>query len=460
MNAQTRVKFLVAGDILSPGADLAMVRAHFDGPDGCVRVATDCDTLPKVSPMPPSPRALCALVLLVGCATNADSIEVTRKPKKHVTSVAHEAPEDEAPEDEAPAPKAPAPKAPAPEETGAPERPAVATRADEPARPGAAVSPAAPRADPFGDVGFKEVTEKDWTAGTVEKIARQQKIDASEVRLSPGRLRAAFVRSPMVAVPTKPGRRVPPRRHQIIVVDNQGQRVGAFRAIAAAHGDEPPKDLRFLSEDRLVYEVVAPDPVAAPPAPPTAARARAPAARKGKPTGHGAPGRARAAAKATREPPRIADKLAPPPRLFVIQPIAPGARPIRCEGFHFAFTREHDRLAFVAGAAEAGFVSVDGTQVYPRRGRTVVASAPVWSKDGRSLAFLEAPETKAARLVLLAEFDNPTGDTTWELPPTASVDGALVFWAGSGRLVVGRTATRPIFSASFEKEPPRSDSRR
>ncbi|HEX4403631.1 MAG TPA: hypothetical protein VH560_02305, partial [Polyangia bacterium] len=82
------------------------------------------------------------------------------------------------------------------------------------------------------------------------------------------------------------------------------------------------------------------------------------------------------------------------------------------------------------------------------------ASAPAWSKDGHSLAFLEARVDRPARLVLLAELDNPTGDTTWDLPPTATTDGALVFWAGSSKLVVGKTQMRPVFSASFSKETP------
>ena len=84
----------------------------------------------------------------------------------------------------------------------------------------------------------------------------------------------------------------------------------------------------------------------------------------------------------------------------------------------------------------------------------MVASAPAWSKDGRSLAFIEARATEPARLVLVAELDNPTGDTTWELPPAANTDGALVFWAGSEKLVVGKTQMRPVFSASFTKERP------
>jgi len=138
--------------------------------------------------------------------------------------------------------------------------------------------------------------------------------------------------------------------------------------------------------------------------------------------------------------------------LFVIQPLAPHARPIRCEGFNFTFAPQHDQLAFVGGQAGAGFVAVDGAQVYPRRGRTIVASAPVWSKDGHSLAFLEQPVAHPARLVLVAALDNPTGDTTWDLPADAKIDGASVSWAGAGKLVVRRTTLHPIFSATFITE--------
>jgi len=255
--------------------------------------------------------------------------------------------------------------------------------------------------------------------------------------VSPGLLRAAYVRSPVVV--TKPGRRPVPRRHEIVVVDNQGRRVASFRAVVAKHGDEPPKDLRFLSEERLVYEVVEPPPEPPPPGKPAPRKRPVPRAKH---------------AKAAPEPARPAISPLPPPRTFVIQPIAPRARPIKCVGVHFTFTHDRDKLAFVSGSAEAGFIAVDGAQVYPRRGRTIVASAPAWSKDGHSLAFLEARADHPARLVLLAELDNPTGDTTWDLPPAATIEGVLVFWAGSGKLVVGKTQMRPVFSASFSKETP------
>ena len=120
----------------------------------------------------------------------------------------------------------------------------------------------------------------------------------------------------------------------------------------------------------------------------------------------------------------------------------------------FAFNGQSDRLGFVAGSPQSGFVSVNGVQVYPRRGRTFIASDLAWSRDGHGLAFLETPPRKAARLVLLGATDNPREDTTWELPASAPVDGARVFWTRPGRLVVGKTTSKPVFTASFSREDP------
>jgi hypothetical protein len=371
-----------------------------------------------------SPRwwALCAFVSLAGCATTPEPV---------ATSSALTAQED----DEEEAKPLVAPKAkPAPEPAEAPERserppPAVVAASDD-------AVPKRTSADPFGDVGFHEVNVKEWLAKLRQTISDQEKVPPTDVVMSPGLLRAAYVRSPEVA-PPKPGRKPTPRRHELVVVDNQGRRVASFRAVAAKVGDEPPKDLRFLSDDKLVYEVVAP-----PPEPEDAPKPKP----KGKPKKPAARAKLAKAALAAAHP-------APPPpptRLFIIQPIAPKSRPVRCEGVSFAFTKEKDRLAFVAGPPESAFVAVDGQPIYPRRGRTVISSPPAWSKDGHSLAFLETPAGAPPRLVLVAALDNPTGDTTWSLPPTAAIEGVSVFFASNGRLVVGKTTMRPVFSASFD----------
>jgi hypothetical protein len=256
-----------------------------------------------------------------------------------------------------------------------------------------------------------------------------------------------------VAPPKKPVKRPPPRRHQIIVVDPDGARRALFEAVRLPGSDEPPKDFRFLAEDRLIYEVVQP----APPSAPVVRKTRASPARRP------APGKRAVVhvAPPTGVPPSDPSL---PRRLLVIQPVEGRQRPIRCDGVRFTFTGQHDHFAFVTGKPEAEFVSVDGVQVYPRRGRTVIASEPAWSRDGRSLAFVETPAAAKPRLVLLAELDNPTGDTTWELPASASapasVEGVRVLWSGPAKLVVARSPTKPLFSTSFVKEkPPVSEER-
>jgi hypothetical protein len=290
------------------------------------------------------------------------------------------------------------------------------------------------------------VTERAWLQATKDKLSTKLKIEPEALRFSAAKQWAAFVRSPPPPPPpTKPSRRPAkprPRRHEIIVVDVSGRPHAHFRPITIKGSDEPPKDLRFLSEDKLVYEVVSPPPEAAPAKP----------APKRKPRGRG---RAKA-------PPRPAapDAWAGlPRRLFVVQPFVPPsgrkARPIRCQGVHFEFTGKKDHLAYVTGKPDAAYVAVDGEQVYPRKGRTQIASELAWSRDGQSLAFLEVHAGAPARLVLLAQFDNHTGDVTWNLPDSAKLSGAKVFWAGPRKLVVGKTAMQPVFATKFEKESPK-----
>jgi hypothetical protein len=321
-----------------------------------------------------------------------------------------------------------------------------------------------PAVETWGGMGFQEVNEKVWLADVRNKLAERLKVEPAQLLFSPGKLRVAFVRGPAeqnLAKRTGPAR---PRRFQIVVVDNQGRPQGTFRPVTMKGSDAPPKDLRFLNDDRLVYEV-------APPPPAEASPVKVPAAAGPpiKPVKRSTPAKARAVRRgsgkrihhqsvvATPPPPPPsqappAGKPAPPPtRLFIIQPVEPRARVIRCEGHDFTFPATGNHLAFIGGTPEAAYVAVDGAPTYPRHGRTVIASPAAWSKDGHSLAFLETPADGPARLVLLAEFDNPTGDTTWNLPPAAAVEGTRVFWASTGRLVVGKSLTHPVFSASFQK---------
>jgi hypothetical protein len=307
--------------------------------------------------------------------------------------------------------------------------------------------PAAPE-PAWGGMEMKQLGEKEWLAGVREKVSQRLKVEPTELRFSPIKQLVAFVRMPEVVAEKRPPKHPVPRQYHIVVVDTEGRPRAAFRSVTVRGSDEPPKDLHFLSEDRLVYEVVMPPP---PPKPPR----KSPPPPKPKARARAAPARGPAGKKPEPPPRPLLEKVEwPPKRLFVIQPVVRGARPIRCEGVRFASTVKQDHLAFVAGKPEAAFVSVDGVQVYPRKGRTIISSDPAWGKDGLSLAFLEVPPAGVGRLVLLAEFDNPTGDTLWDLPPSATLDGVRVFWAGPGKLVVGKTQMRPVFATSFVKETP------
>ena len=357
----------------------------------------------------------------------------------------------------------------APPATPTPVRPAVAGGSDRAPAVSDQVAPPKPAATAKagGDESFRpafqmnEVSEKEWLRATREKLAERLKVEPQEILFSPSKQVAAVLRR--LDDPSKKRRGPPPpRRYRIEVLDHQGKQTSSFRPVTARGSDEPPKDLRFLSEDRLVYEVVAPSPPE-----PTAPRAKAKptARRKRAARGKQAAARARKTARAQVAAARAAASAPPsepaidlgPERLFVIQPIKRGARAKRCAGWRFTFTRTkvEERMAYVGGRPGAAFVSVNGAQVYPRKGRTVIASEPAWSKDGVALAFLERPASDAPRLILLAEFDNPTGDTTWTLPQSTRLEGARVFWAGPGKLVVGRTALKPLFATSFERERPR-----
>jgi hypothetical protein len=335
-----------------------------------------------------------------------------------------------------------------------PTPPVVAATAQAPtpdAGPRPDPAPVRPAFDPNKGLEASFVSEKAWLQAVKDKLSTRLKIEPEALRFSAAKQWAAFVRSPAPPAPAPPtsSRKKPrkppkprPRHHDIFVVDMEGRPHARFRSITARGSDEPPRDLRFLSEDKLVYEVVSPPPEE-PPARP---------APKQRPRGRGKP-------KAPPKPPPPDAWTGLPRRLFVVQPFVPPrgrkARSIRCEGVHFEFTSKKDHLAYITGKPDAAYVAVDGEQVYPRKGRTQIASDVAWTRDGQSLAFLEARGSSPARLVLLAQFDNPTGDVNWSLPDSAKLDGARVFWAGPGKLVVGKTAMRPVFATTFQKESPK-----
>src|SRR5207248_6434467 len=75
-----------------------------------------------------------------------------------------------------------------------------------------------------------------------------------------------------------------PRRFEIVVVDPEGKGRTLFRPVTVPGSDEPPRDLHFLTDDRLVYEVVPP---AIPPSAPVPSGKRSPKhAPRGKPAAH------------------------------------------------------------------------------------------------------------------------------------------------------------------------------
>jgi hypothetical protein len=271
---------------------------------------------------------------------------------------------------------------------------------------------------PRPQLEMQEISPQAWFRQVRDKLSEKFGLDPEQLRFSPPPPKlAAFVRPP------RPRARA--RRYEIVVVDVEGQTRGRFPAVTA-RGNEPPRNLRFLNDDRLLYEVVE--------------GKRRPRPRQ--------LSKRKAQNRAARP---VLDATAAPKRLFVIQPVARRARPIRCAGLRFAFTGKFDRVAFVAGKPGAAFVAVNGVQVYPRRGRSIIPSELAWSKDGSALAFLETPPRKPARLVLLADYANPGEDVSWELPASTSVEGARVFWVRPNRLVVGKASGKPLFTASFDR---------
>lgn len=359
---------------------------------------------------------------------------------------------------------------PAPETTAAPSRAVAKTEpvvAVPVAPAAAAIAPAAAGGesrDGRPPLDMANISEKEWLASVRQKLADRLSVDPAAIRLSPSKRRAAVVRGPAVPKPAeideaklaeskaakgkgrgKSARKVaaqrrpaPPRRYQIIVADIAGKVEHKFRAVTVNGSDEPPKDFRFLSEDSLIYEVVKP----APPPPAKLAKKHATKA-------------ARAEERKRRskgDDSNVDDEPEADKRLFVIQPLGRRTRPLRCEGIHFSWNKQRTHIASVGGPPAARYVAVDGVKVYPRRGQSRISGAPAWSKDGLSLAFVENRPKSPARLVLLAEFDNPTGDTFWDLPSVPSMQGTQAYFTGHDRLVVGRSALKPLFAAPFTKE--------
>jgi hypothetical protein len=194
---------------------------------------------------------------------------------------------------------------------------------------------------------------------------------------------------------------------------------GEHRADIAAARAGVVEDLRLVSDACLVYRLV-------PPAPSLDKRATGP-----RHTGK------------KKTPPA-------PSMVYVIQPIAPIAAAMVCEGRSFTFSPKGAHVAWVNGAPGREWLGADGAQVYPRTGVTRIQGEPAWSSDGRSLALIEGGAQP--KLVVLVEFDNAHGDNVWSLPPDATDPTMRVFWAGAGRLVVGHDMTKPVFATSFRRQ--------
>jgi hypothetical protein len=216
---------------------------------------------------------------------------------------------------------------------------------------------------------------------------------------------SAARRSFAVVLPVKPAAPKPrrPSPTMIAVHSSTGERLGTFRAL----GTGPVSELRFLGEDRLTYRL------------PVTPSARPPAR--------------------------------PAPLRYAIQPTKAGAAPVVCTGWHFVLSPAGNHVAYVGGDKNRQRLLVDGEAVYPRHGFTTLRGEPAWASDSLGLAAIESGAHR--QLVVLVEFDNPTGDNTWRLPPEADDPSLHVFWAGPGKLVVGPSLTKPVFAASFHRDP-------
>jgi hypothetical protein len=236
-------------------------------------------------------------------------------------------------------------------------------------------------------------------AKSPEAVAARLGVDPAQLTWSPGRTSCATELSLKSTANNT-------SLHRLAIFSAEGEQ----RAEVAAARPGAIEDLRFLGESRLLYRV-------APPTPSQSGKKRTPAL---------------------------------PAVVYVIQPFSPTAAPMVYEGRGFAFSSKGEHVAWVSGSPGREWLGADGAQVYPRAGVTRIQGDPAWSSDGRSLAIIEGGARP--KLVVLVEFDNPHGDNVWPLPPEATDPTMRVFWAGSGRLVVGHEITKPVFATSFRRQ--------
>jgi len=144
----------------------------------------------------------------------------------------------------------------------------------------------------------------------------------------------------------------------------------------------------------------------------------------------------------------------------VVQPLVIDRTPRICRGRAFTFSPDRTHLLHVAGAPGAQSLWLDGDEMYPgarpstakrgsgpKKSGLSVHGEPVFSPDGKSVAWLE--QGRPARLVVRDELEGWPSERRWELP---SGKGRLaadtqIFWQGNDRLLVGTTRTHPLFDS-------------
>ena len=143
-------------------------------------------------------------------------------------------------------------------------------------------APVRPAFDPNKGLETTHLTEKAWLQAVKDKLSARLKVEPERCGSRPpssGR-RSCAARRPSRRRKRPSGARASPAPAGTRSSWStwRGGPHAHFRPITAKGSDEPPKDLRFLSEDKLVYEVVSPPPEAAPdpkPAPRRKPRGRA-----------------------------------------------------------------------------------------------------------------------------------------------------------------------------------------
>jgi hypothetical protein len=152
-------------------------------------------------------------------------------------------------------------------------------------------------------------------------------------------------------------------------------------------------------------------------------------------------------------PAEAVEKGAPPLKYFVVHDAVSGEVLAARPGTEFTWGPEGGpgrHVVFVTGGGKRQQVVVDGRSVWPRSGTTRVRQMPVWSPDGRGLAFTEEGP-RGARLVVLVEYLDAGGDLTWDIPRDALDPSLKVFWAGDSKVVIGPNAFDPKFAADWQR---------